>query len=190
MLKINEELYNKMPEKLKKHFVKVFNNSKDEVVSGFPKDNDIDDSASRFFYTAKASKKDRDEGLDRPLGKVGHGNLGNSKGFERFDTVGKNIHPTVKPTDLTQYLIRLITPKGGTILDPFMGSGSTGKAAMIENNERNADYHFIGIDLEQEYCEIAQARIEFGVNYREELAKIEETEKTAEGQINMFEVIE
>ena len=94
-------------------------------------------SAARYFYCAKASRKDRDEGLDKC-----------------------STHPTVKPTRLMQYLIRLVAPKGATILDPFMGSGSTGKAVMYENKERNAGYKFVGIEKEAEYCEIAKARIE------------------------------
>jgi hypothetical protein len=97
-------------------------------------------SAARFFYCAKASSKDRDEGLD---------------GTNTFrETKRKNIHPTVKPVDLMQYLCRLITPPNGTILDPFMGSGSTGKAAMYEG------FNFIGIDMMPEYLKIAKARIE------------------------------
>jgi DNA modification methylase len=72
--------------------------------------------------------------------------------------VVKNNHPTVKPTDLMQYLCRLITPPNGLIIDPFMGSGSTGKAAMYEG------FRFIGIDLDPEYCKIAEARIEFALN--------------------------
>jgi hypothetical protein len=83
-------------------------------------------SAARFFYCAKASKRDRDEG---------------------------NNHPTVKPTDLMRYLCRLVTPPGGTVLDPFMGSGSTGKAAMLEG------FDFIGIERDPEYVKIAEARI-------------------------------
>ena len=83
-------------------------------------------SAARFFYCAKASKKDRGEG---------------------------NGHPTVKPTDLMAYLCRLVTPPGGVVLDPFMGSGSTGKAAVREG------FRFIGIEREAEYLAIAQARI-------------------------------
>jgi site-specific DNA-methyltransferase (adenine-specific) len=83
-------------------------------------------SAARFFYCAKASKKDRDEG---------------------------NTHPTVKPTSLMQYLCRLITPAGGTVLDPYMGSGSTGKAAIKEG------FSFVGCELDPEYYEIASARI-------------------------------
>jgi DNA modification methylase len=83
-------------------------------------------SAARFFYCAKASKADR--GAD-------------------------NLHPTVKPTDLMRYLCRLVTPPGGVVLDPFMGSGSTGKAAMREG------FRFIGIERSEEYMEIAKARI-------------------------------
>jgi site-specific DNA-methyltransferase (adenine-specific) len=83
-------------------------------------------SAARFFYCAKASKRDRDEG---------------------------NTHPTVKPTALMQYLCRLVTPPGGTVLDPFMGSGSTGKAAMLEG------FDFIGIERDPEYVKIAEARV-------------------------------
>jgi DNA modification methylase len=83
-------------------------------------------SAARFFYCAKASKKDRDEG---------------------------NGHPTVKPTDLMRYLCRLVTPPEGIVLDPFMGSGSTGKAAMLEG------FDFVGIEKEADYIKIAEARI-------------------------------
>lgn len=86
-------------------------------------------SAARFFYCAKANKKDRGEGND---------------------------HPTVKPTDLMRYLCRLITPLGGMVLDPFMGSGSTGKAALLEG------FDFIGIDAEKQYCDIAERRLERG----------------------------
>ena len=72
-----------------------------------------------------------------------------------FISRAKNRHPTVKPTSLMAYLVRLITPPGGTVLDPFMGSGSTGKAAIREG------FHFIGIDLSAEYVAIARARIEY-----------------------------
>ena len=82
--------------------------------------------AARFFYCAKASKKDRGDG---------------------------NTHPTVKPTELMRYLCRLVTPPGGVVLDPFMGSGSTGKAAVLEG------FRFIGCELSPEYLNIAQARI-------------------------------
>ena len=122
--------------------------------------------SSRFFYCAKASKKDRDEGLDAFNSKASSSMSGrrNPENAEwdtgndvtsRFVTNRKNVHPTVKPTDLMRYLCRLITPPGGVILDPFMGSGSTGKAAILEG------FRFIGIEKEAEYLEIAKARIEF-----------------------------
>ena len=84
-------------------------------------------SAARFFYCAKASKKDREEG---------------------------NNHPTVKPTALMSYLCRLITPTGGVVLDPYMGSGSTGKAAVKEG------FSFVGCELDEDYYNIAKARLE------------------------------
>ncbi len=117
-------------------------------------------SAARFFYCAKASKKDRDEGLDEFEDKDGghnaqdewsRKNMGNTPDSVRQPR--KNNHPTVKPTSLMQYLCRLVTPPNGIILDPFMGSGSTGKAAIKEG------FNFIGIDLDPEYCKIAEARI-------------------------------
>jgi len=122
-------------------------------------------SAARFFYCAKASKRDRDEGCEgleeRAAPKNGSG-LGRECSLQsRLDETGddairrRNHHPTVKPTDLMRYLCRLITPPGGTVLDPFTGSGSTGKAAMLEG------FDFIGIEMSPEYAEIAQARINF-----------------------------
>ena len=117
--------------------------------------------ASRFFYCPKTSKKERNEGLDtfetKSTRKWNGGMKLTGSGNPRQET-GKNNHPTVKPSSLLQYLIRLITPKGGVVLDPFMGSGSTGKAAMKEGMD------FIGIEREEEYFEIAQARIEWEKN--------------------------
>ena len=125
-------------------------------------------SALRYFYCAKASKRDRDEGLDnfRTQTKVFNGTSDQSsedmKDVEkRFTTEGKNVHPTVKPVQLMQYLVRLVTPKGGTVLDPFNGSGSTGKAVMYENNDRDAKYKYIGIELTEQYLPISKARIEY-----------------------------
>jgi site-specific DNA-methyltransferase (adenine-specific) len=92
---------------------------------------DLLKDSARFFYCAKTSKRDRDEG---------------------------NNHPTVKPTDLMRYLCRLVTPPDGLVLDPFMGSGSTGKAAVLEG------FRFIGIEREAEYVAIAQARINHFTN--------------------------
>lgn len=96
-----------------------------------------DATPSRFFYTSKASKAEREAGLNAPDGQRA------------------NIHATVKPIALMRYLVRLVTPKGGTVLDPFMGSGSTGCAAMCEG------VNFVGIELSEEYLEIARRRIEY-----------------------------
>jgi site-specific DNA-methyltransferase (adenine-specific) len=151
-------------------------------------DYETDNDASRYFYTSKTSKKDREEGLDSFNEKMFY-RVNGGNGLEldpKFAPVPrKNIHPTVKPTDLMQYLIRLITPKGGTVLDPFMGSGSTGKAAMIENNERNADYYFVGIDINPEYIDIAKARIEYGINYKEHKAAEEEKQIVGDSQLKL-----
>lgn len=120
-------------------------------------------SAARFFYCAKASKKDRDEGLDgfeRSVINVteghGRGAINTSKSGDgiRVNHPRANTHPTVKPTDLMAYLCRLVTPPGGVVLDPFMGSGSTGKAAVREG------FRFIGCDLSADYVAISRARIE------------------------------
>jgi DNA modification methylase len=127
----------------------------DEVLQLFPSDKP-DQSAGRFFYCAKANKKDRNEGLDgfeekRPDER-------SVTGMGTFEEKGvakqANHHPTVKPTDLMRYLCRLVTPPNGVVLDPFTGSGSTGKAAVLEG------FSFIGVEQSEEYIKIAQARIE------------------------------
>jgi site-specific DNA-methyltransferase (adenine-specific) len=118
-------------------------------------------SAARFFYCAKASKQDRDEGLDGFDVKPAAAMSGNLESGQRLGGDGSpiatpsraNTHPTVKPTDLMRYLCRLVAPPGGVVLDPFMGSGSTGKAALLEG------LHFVGIEREAEYMAIAGARI-------------------------------
>ena len=161
-MKIDAETYQKLPEHLKALFQKAPNLSRDEVVGLFPANAGASapvkgteaskasvgnvtgerervpgafhadsGSASRFFYCAKASKKDRGEG---------------------------NNHPTVKPTELMAYLCRLVTPPGGIVLDPFMGSGSTGKAAIREG------FQFVGIEMDPEYLAIAEARIKHEAN--------------------------
>jgi len=125
-------------------------------------------SAARFFYCAKASKKDRNEGLDgfevkRSSGygyDHGLGNAGEGM-FKDRNPIKQNYHPTVKPTSLMQYLVRLVTPPNGIVLDPFLGSGSTGKAAMYEG------FNFVGIELTPEYLPIAKARIEFALRDKE-----------------------
>jgi site-specific DNA-methyltransferase (adenine-specific) len=113
-------------------------------------------SAARFFYCAKASRADRDEGLDgfeeRPCGMM------QDDGHKwQVETVRRNTHPTVKATALMSWLIRLVTPPGGVVLDPFMGSGSTGKAAVLEG------FRFIGCEQADEYFEIAKNRVTCGL---------------------------
>ena len=115
--------------------------------------------AARFFYCAKASKRDRDEGLDGFDAKNNMRVNGPRESEEaKTATLRANFHPTVKPTDLMRYLCRLITPPNGVILDPFMGSGSTGKAAMLEG------FRFIGIEQSPEYFAIARARINSAIS--------------------------
>jgi site-specific DNA-methyltransferase (adenine-specific) len=114
-------------------------------------------SAARFFYCPKATRMDRNEGCEdlekKPLlWSSGTENPGSFQA-EGTDKSSQNFHPTVKPTDLMAYLVRLITPPGGTVLDPFMGSGSTGKACVREG------FHFAGIDKTPEYVEISHCRI-------------------------------
>jgi site-specific DNA-methyltransferase (adenine-specific) len=111
-------------------------------------------SAARFFYCAKASKRDRNEGLDGFEGQSNRINAPRTSEADKHSTVKANHHPTVKPTDLMRYLVKLITPPNGIVLDPFTGSGSTGKGAVIEG------FNFIGIELDPDYVAIATARIQ------------------------------
>lgn len=121
-------------------------------------------SAARFFYCAKASKRDRDEGCEGMPSTVQQSVAHGERQYGTLPYTGEqreikprprtNAHPTVKPTDLMRYLCRLVTPPNGIVLDPFMGSGSTGKAAVLEG------FNFIGIEREAEYIDIARARIE------------------------------
>lgn len=139
----------------------------DEVLELFSSDKP-DQSAARFFYCAKANKKDRNEGLEEFEVREVRGGGGrvasgydestqhlkeSARKFGAVKSAKQNIHPTVKPTDLMRYLCRLVTPPNGTILDPFTGSGSTGKASTLEG------FNFIGIEQSAEYVEIATARI-------------------------------
>jgi DNA modification methylase len=125
-----------------------------------------DDSggASRFFYVAKASKRDRNEGLEELEGRLvgtyaqdewSRQNMGNTPDVERKPVA--NFHPTVKPTALMEYLINLVTPPNGTVLDPFTGSGSTGKAALFN------DFRFIGIEMTEEYLPIIEGRLKYAI---------------------------
>ena len=133
-------------------------------------------SAARFFYCPKVSKSERNQGLEHfstvdrtprgnnqgtrvcvDCGLTDNGTNDHSECSGKFEyklcNPTKNTHPTVKPIELMKYLCRLVTPKGGTILDPFMGSGSTGMAAKDEG------FEFIGIEQDKEYFEIAESRI-------------------------------
>jgi site-specific DNA-methyltransferase (adenine-specific) len=117
-------------------------------------DDDTDEDWKRYFYCPKVSKKEREMGLtgeDKVLNRVNSGGLENDPKWAPI--VRKNNHPTVKPIKLMEYLITLVTPKGGVVLEPFMGSGSTGIAA------KNLGMSFIGIEREQEYFDIATQRI-------------------------------
>ncbi len=185
-MKIDATTFAKLPEHLKVLFSKAPNPGRDEVLAGFPQTgpsksggkagaigyhaggsgadrgghDDNGGSAARFFYCAKASKKDRDEGMDNaPQKTAGVGDERPSGSFN--ERLGKtptapraNHHPTVKPTDLMAYLCRLVTPPGGVVLDPFMGSGSTGCAAVLEG------FQFVGMERDADYIELARARIE------------------------------
>ena len=152
-------------------------------------------SAARFFYCAKASASDRNEGLDhfeeKSIGSKGNGirricaTCGASSleahtcKCEEKNWINpaskKNNHPTVKNTMLMKYLVTMITPPNGTVLDPFMGSGSTGKAAV------RSGFNFIGIEMQKDYFEIAKARIEYARDNPEEITsskkKIDNTKK-------------
>ena len=132
----------------------LIHDGSDEVLTALPVGGG---SAARFFYCAKASRKDRNAGCEsmqkKPLNwSSGTQNPGSFQS-EGTDKSAHNNHPTVKPTDLMAYLCRLVTPPGGLVFDPFMGSGSTGKAAIREG------FRFIGCDLSPEYVAIAEARI-------------------------------
>jgi len=121
-------------------------------------------SAARFFYCAKADRADRDDGLEgMPKVHRPNGNKWTDQDYRvtsgerpasRESGPRGNTHPTVKPTDLMRYLCRMVTPAGGVVLDPFMGSGSTGRGAVLEG------FRFIGIEREAEYIDIARARID------------------------------
>lgn len=125
-----------------------------QVLDLFP--GDKDKSSARFFYCPKASKADRDdgcEGFEEKELKAYSDFSGTPEHSKKENVQRRNIHPTVKPTELMAYLCRLVTPPGGTILDPFTGSGSTGRAAVSQC------FNFIGIELSPEYAAIAEARI-------------------------------
>lgn len=119
--------------------------------------------SERFFYCAKASKSDRDEGVllakmtaaEMTYREPDTDGLNSPRAGAGRTSGARNNHPTVKPTALMQWLVRLVTPPGGKVLDPFTGSGSTGKACAIEG------FDFIGFEMDPHYCEIAKQRIAY-----------------------------
>ena len=137
----------------------VMHDGSEEVLEIFPND------SSRFFYCAKANRDDRNYGaelFEARFSPTMNDGIGAKEHNPITATKKKNTHPTVKPTELMRYLCRLVTPKGGVVLDPFMGSGSTGKGALLEG------FRFIGIEMEREYFDIACARLEAVQKYVQE----------------------
>jgi DNA modification methylase len=139
--------------------------------------------SSRFFYVAKASKRDRNEGLEELLDTTAadmvdrepdSAGMNSPRAGAGRTSGAKNFHPTVKPTSLMEYLIKLVTPPNGTVLDPFTGSGSTGKAAILQG------FDFIGIEMTEEYLPIIEGRLkhaEAKVAERNKEASLLEQEK-------------
>ena len=133
--------------------------------------------ASRFFYCAKASKKERNMGLEdiEPMTVDDGRNKPIDNPFLRGKTLRQNTHPTVKPVKLMEYLITLITPPNGIVLDPFLGSGTTAIAAL------NTGRYFIGIEKEKKYVDIAKKRIaNHTIQQRLKFAQYQEKEKGGE----------
>lgn len=140
----------------------ILHDGSDEAEAVFPDDGN--GSASRFFYSAKTAVWEREAGLDDLPRKTAGELTGRDDGTAGLDSprsgAGRtsngraNIHPTVKPVDLMRWLVRLVTPSGGVVLDPFTGSGSTGMAAMLEG------FNFVGFELDPHHVDIARRRIE------------------------------
>lgn len=114
-----------------------------------------------FRYTPKASRREKEAGVtgDRIFCRVNSGGMENDPKWSQRNV--KNNHPTCKPVELMRWLVNLVTPEGGTVLDPFMGSGTTGVSAVLDG------FYFIGIDLDNDFCSIAKERIEFAQQHPE-----------------------
>ena len=142
--------------KTKSAFGDIYGNYSGDVLSSSAGGFGDEGTAARYFYCPKTAKSERNQGLVEFDDKQ-YSHDGRKKSIEnpyqRNKSISKNSHPTVKPFELMKYLCRLVTPKGGTVLDPFMGSGSTGMAAKDEG------FDFIGIEREKEYFEISEQRI-------------------------------
>lgn len=118
-------------------------------------------SAARFFYCAKSSSAERNTGLDHLEAVPAGGMKGRNDGSLGSVTMSQNHHPTVKPISLMRYLVKLVTPKGGTVLDPFLGSGSTAVAAILE------ECNWIGCEITDEYIPIIEARVAHALAQKE-----------------------
>jgi hypothetical protein len=118
-------------------------------------------TAARFFYSAKASRAERERGLThREPETVGDGRaVAADNAYQRGKTERRNVHPTVKPVSVMRWLVRLVTPPSGVVLDPFTGSGTTGIACALEG------FDFVGCELSADYAQIARARIQHARNY-------------------------
>jgi len=134
----------------------VIHDGSDEVLAGFPND------AGRFFYCAKASKSERNAGLEgmpeQMLTGRDEGQDAMQVPYKTRSKVTANIHPTVKPIALMRYLVKLVTPLGGTVLDPFLGSGSTAVAAILEG------FDWVGCEMTEDYWPIIEARVQWAEN--------------------------
>jgi len=141
-------------------------------------------SAARFFYCAKASRAERERGLThREPETVGDGRetpIDNA--YQRGKTQRRNVHPCVKPLSVMRWLVRLVTPPGGVVLDPFTGSGTTGIAATLEG------FRFIGCELSHEYADLARGRIAHAVAHPHEWEPdADEPDEPVAEQMDMFE---
>jgi len=151
---------------------------------------DEDHSAARFFYCAKASKADRDAGLDgfaeKRQDETDYVRAGTTNPRNRSQMMRRNPHPTVKPTALMRYLCRLVTPPNGTVLDPFNGSGSTGRGAVLEG------FDYIGIELDAGHIAISEARINEALTTAKNKAGdfTPTAKEKASGQMNLWEVMQ
>jgi site-specific DNA-methyltransferase (adenine-specific) len=140
-------------------------------------------TAARFYYCAKASRAERERGLThREPETVGDGRAKtNHTAYQRGATQRLNIHPTVKPVSVMRWLVRLVTPPGGTVLDPYAGSGTTGIAATLEG------FDFVGCELSHEYADLARGRIAHArANPRQWEPDAEPLDEPNEDQLDMF----
>ena len=163
---------------------KAINPKSEGSAARFFKECKFIEEGKRLIYTAKASKTERNaglEGFEEKMSGMSNGAQIHGESYDKGQGIGLNVvkpmqnfHCTVKPISLMRYLCRLITPSGGTVLDPFMGSGSTGCGAVMEG------FNFIGIEMEEEYLKIADARIKYWQS------TVVEVKKVVNPQLDLF----